>query len=167
MTDLDIEKINQISPYKVYTSHRKGYYGFISKSGVEFVVGFDEDEFLSSDSYQLIIANVNHKPSPRDSKVRICIFAIMKEFFRVNNSTILYICETGDGKQAQRSRLFTYWFSSFADKGKFTLLQSSIVDDEGIDNFFAIISRNDNPSLKQVMNEFYENVNFFNNKPKE
>ena len=48
---------------------------------------------------------------------------------------------------------------------KYTLLQSSIVDDEGIDNFFAIISRNDNPNLKNVISEFYDNVMFFSQKP--
>ena len=49
---------------------------------------------------------------------------------------------------------------------KYTLLQSSIVgDDEGIDNFFAIISRNDNPNLKNVISEFYDNVMFFSLKP--
>ena len=48
---------------------------------------------------------------------------------------------------------------------KYTLQQSSIVDDEGIDNFFAIISRNDNPNLKNVISEFYDNVMFFSQKP--
>ena len=113
----------------------------------------------------MIIVNANHKASPRDKYVRDTIFAIVSEFFRLNNVTMLYICESGDGKQAMRSRLFTYWFSEFIDKGKYTLLQSSIVDDEGIDNFFAIISRNDNPNLKNVISEFYDNVMFFSQKP--
>lgn len=165
MIQLDLLKLNKISPYKVFPSSRKGYYGFVSKSGVEFAIGFELDDFISSDSYQLIIVNANHKASPRDKYVRDTIFAIVSEFFRLNNVTMLYICESGDSKQAMRSRLFTYWFSEFIDKGKYTLLQSSIVDDEGIDNFFAIISRNDNPNLKNVISEFYDNVMFFSQKP--
>ena len=165
MKQLDLLKLNKTSPYEVFPSSRKGYYGFVSKSGVEFAIGFELDDFISSDSYQLIIVNANHKSSPRDKYVRDTIFAIVSEFFRLNNVTMLYICESGDGKQAMRSRLFTYWFSEFIDKGKYTLLQSSIVDDEGIDNFFAIISRNDNPNLKNVISEFYDNVMFFSQKP--
>ena len=165
MIQLELLKLNKISPYKVFPSSRKGYYGFVSKSGVEFAIGFELDDFISSDSYQLIIVNANHKASPRDKYVRDTIFAIVSEFFRLNNVTMLYICESGDGKQAMRSRLFTYWFSEFIDKGKYTLLQSSIVDDDGIDNFFAIISRNDNPNLKNVISEFYDNVMFFSQKP--
>lgn len=167
MKDLDISRINEIAAYKVYKTKRPHYYGFVSNAEVKFVVGFDEDDFISSESYQLIIANVNQRPSPRDKGVRDTVFAIIQEFFRVNNVTMLYICESGDGKQAMRSRLFNYWFSLLADKGKYTILQSSITDEEGINNYFAVISRKDNPYAAQVMTEFYETTYFFSCKPKE
>jgi hypothetical protein len=78
---------------------------------------------------------------------------------------MLYICETGDGRQAMRSRLFSHWFTTFTDKGKYSILQSSIVDSENIENYFAIILRNDNPNLQQVITEFANTVNFFSHKP--
>lgn len=131
------------------------------------LVGFEEDDLLSSESYQFTILNGNGKPSPRDNDVKKTIFSIIKEFFRVNNATMLYICETGDNKQAMRSRLFSRWFSTFADKGKYSILQSSIVDREGVDNFFAVILRNDNPNIAQVIAEFTSNVKFFRHKPNE
>ena len=165
MNNLDLARINHEAPYKVRQLKKPGYFSFVSGADVEFAVGFDSDEFLSTESYQLIIANINHRPSPRDSKVRATIFAIIEELFRVNNVTMLYICESGDGKQAMRSRLFNYWFTNFIDRGKFTMLQSSIIDREGVDNFFAIITRNDNPQAKQAISEFYDNVYFFNHKP--
>ena len=31
MIQLDLLKLNKISPYKVFPSSRKGYYGFVSK----------------------------------------------------------------------------------------------------------------------------------------
>lgn len=168
MRKLDIDHINQNATYKVSElKSRQNYFSFTSKADVKFAVGFDEDNFISHESYQLIIANINQKPSPRDSGVRDTIFAIIQEFFRINNVTMLYICDTGDGKQAMRSRLFSYWFSTFAENGLYTILQSSITDEEGIDNYFAIISRKDNPFSAQVMKEFYENTYFFSHKPKE
>ncbi len=37
---------------------------------VHYSVGFMEDDLLmQEDAYQLIIANVNHRSSPRDAKV--------------------------------------------------------------------------------------------------
>lgn len=68
---------------------------------VYYSVGFMEDDLLmQEDAYQLIIANVNHLLSPRDAKVRDTVIGIVDEFFRVNNTTLLYICETGDSKQS-------------------------------------------------------------------
>lgn len=165
MKGLDVAIINETAPYKVFTTERYHYYGFETKAGVIIYVGFDDDELLSSESYQFTILNGNNKPSPRDNGVKDTIFAIINEFFRVNNATMLYICETGDGRQAMRSRLFTHWFSTFAGKGKYSILQSSIVDREGVDNFFAIIIRNDNPNINQVITEFTCTVNFFSHKP--
>ena len=46
-----------------------------------------------------------------------------------------------------------------------SILQSSIVDSENIENYFAIILRNDNPNLQQVITEFANTVSFFSHKP--
>lgn len=166
MKKLDVSRINEAAPYEVAElKNRSNYYGFISNADVKFAVGFDEDDFIASESYQLIIANINCKPSPNDKKVRDTVFAVIQEFFRVNNATMLYICDTGDGKQAMRSRLFNYWFTLLADKGQFSIFQSTITDEEGIDNYYAVITRKDNPNAAQVMTEFYETTYFFSHKP--
>lgn len=165
MKELDLSQMNEKAPYHLEKSMRPNYYNFTSKVGAEFAVGFDEDEFFTFESYQFIIVKTNDIPSPNDKKVRNTVFAVIQEFFRVNNATMLYICDTGDGKQAMRSRLFNYWITSFLDKGKFTVLQSSIKDEEGIDNYYAIITRNDNPFAKQAIDEFWENTYLFSHKP--
>ena len=166
MNALDISRINETSPYKV-SLNPHGYLQFTTQAGVVLAVGFDEDDILQSESYWFIITNSNNKPSPRDAKVKNTVFAVITEFFRVNNATVLYICESGDGRQAMRSRLFSRWFTTFADNLKYTYLQSSIVDSEGVTNFFAAITRTDTPNLHSVMAEFTEAVHFFREKPKE
>lgn len=166
MKQLDLARINATSPSEVANFSRINYYQFRSDNGVHFAIGFDIDDlFLKDKSYQLIIANVNHHSSPRDAKVRQTIVAIIEEFFRVNNVTVLYICESGDGKQGMRSRLFKYWFSTFIDKDRFTMLSTSIKDIEGVSNFFAIISRNDNPHLQNAIVEFSQTVQLLGHKP--
>lgn len=52
------------------------------------------------------IININNKRSPRDHNVRDTIIAIVENFFQENQDVMLYICETGDGKQSMRRRLF-------------------------------------------------------------
>lgn len=159
--------INSKAPYQVKVIG-KSRAVFTTDYGVLYIICFDEDDTsMSRTTYQFVILNANNKQSPRDSKLRDTIIAIVEDFFNSNNEVMLYICETGDGKQAMRSRLFNYWFSAFINRGKYTMLQSSVKDEEGIDNFFAIICRNDYPEAKQVVSEFYDTVFLFNNKPKE
>ena len=166
MNVLSLETINASVPYLVKTSKEEGFYEFITSHDVHYSIGFLEDDLLlKEDAYQLIIANVNHRSSPRDAKVRDTVIGIVDEFFRVNNTTLLYICETGDGKQSMRSRLFEYWFSSYKRKALFTMLSSSIVDSDGIVNYATLILRNDNPRFVQVMEEYTKSIQLLSQKP--
>lgn len=163
---LSLKRINENSSYPVETTGEDGFYQFFTDGGVHYSVGFMEDDILlSQNSYQLIIANINNHKSPRDHKVRDTIIAIVDEFFRNNNSTLLYICETGDSKQSMRSRLFEYWFSTYNRKALFTMISSSIVDEEGVVNFATIILRNDNPNLSEIIAEFTESIQLLSQKP--
>lgn len=163
---LSLKRINENSSYPVETTGEDGFYQFFTDGGVHYSVGFMEDDILlSQNSYQLIIANINNHKSPRDHKVRDTIIAIVDEFFRNNYSTLLYICETGDSKQSMRSRLFEYWFSTYNRKALFTMISSSIVDEEGVVNFATIILRNDNPNLSEIIAEFTESIQLLSQKP--
>ena len=76
---------------------------------VHYLVGFEyDDSSFDFATYQLVIINTNNKKSPRDSKVKDTIIAIIEDFFSNNENVLLYICETGDSKQSMRNRLFQY-----------------------------------------------------------
>lgn len=90
---------------------------------------------------------------------------IIKNFFNMNEVALLYICESGDGKQYMRSRLFEYWFSSYQMKDKFILMPVSIEDMEGIENFAALIIRKDNPNIIDIVADFSNTVAMFRVKP--
>lgn len=166
MNSLSIERINETSSYRVELTEQDGFYQFFTDGGVHYSVGFMEDDILLvNDSYQLIIANINNHKSPRDRKVRDTIVAIVDEFFYRNNSTLLYICETGDNKQRMRSRLFEYWFSTYNRKALFTMMSSSVMDMDGVVNFVTIILRNDNRRLTEIITEFTESIQLLSQKP--
>ena len=113
MVDFNLDRINSHSPYVVTASEGSMSFQFVTDFGVTYNVSFLEDELMLSDeSYQFIIANTNNKKSPRDSKMKQTIMAIVYEFFECSNTTLLYICETGDSKQEMRNRLFEIWFNS-------------------------------------------------------
>lgn len=164
MNRLSLQAINESSSYDV-TEVGEGCYQFFTDNGVHCTVEFVlDDSLMSRETYHLVIVNVNHKKSPSDAKVRDTIIAIIDEFFVENNKTLLYICETGDKKQALRNRLFERWFSTYERKAQYTFV-ASLKDDEGIENYAAIIVRNDNPDLSAIIAEFTETISLLSTKP--
>jgi len=129
-------------------------------------VGFDKDDTsLSFVTYQFFIANANNAKSPRDLKLRKTITAILEVFFQQNNEALLYICETGDGKQSMRNRLFENWFHHYEGRQILMFLQASVVDSEGIVNHTALIVRKDHPHLNEIVTEYTNAVRLLNDKP--
>lgn len=150
MKPLPLDIINASAPYEVYWHETSRTYRFKSDFGVVLAIGFDDDDIIeNAESYIFSIINVNKIPSPRDLKMRDTVMLIIENFFNMNEAALLYICESGDGKQHMRSRLFEYWFSSYQMKDKFilcrqllkqikpkklTATQTSEVNNEVIDN---------------------------------
>ena len=166
MRSLDLLCINSQTPYQVVEADDENFYEFFTDFDVHYSVGFmPDDSLMQSEAYHLIIVNVDNRPSPNDHKVKDTILCIVGEFFDKNNTTLLYICETGDGKQGLRSRLFERWFANYEYKALYTSVTSSVVDEDGITNYATIIVRNDNPKLVQVIAEFTQTVSMLNQKP--
>lgn len=97
----------------------------------EIFISFEKDDILQSGIvYQFGISNPQGTKSPRDQKVRNTILAIIEEFFNKNKAALLYICETGDGMQKMRSRLFQYWFSIYNEREEYLFPPQIVYDEE-------------------------------------
>lgn len=141
-------------------------YRFITDYGVEIAISFDFDDLLENgEAYMFNITNVNRQKSPRDIKVRDAIVAIIDNFFEENSVALLYICETGDSKQAMRNRLFESWFAYANEKEQYTIMVANVRDMEGVDNYAAMILRKDNPYFVEYVSEFNKTINMFRVKP--
>lgn len=151
MNALKTSCINATSPYLVWSIDERRYC-FETDSGGLFQVTFDLEQSIWLDgAYELGIQNIKHVPSPRDTKLKQTIISIVQEFFHQNPSILLYICETGDGRQALRSRLFLHWLREYKD---LYFIRSVRIKSEGMDNFASIIVQQDNPALHQIIEDF-------------
>ena len=163
---LSVDKINSITPYHVQLFEKDGSYRFVTDNDVKLAVSFMYDDMIIQEgAYQLIIANLNNRKSPRDTKVKDTIMLIVEEFFDKNQVALLYICSTGDGKQAMRSRLFGHWFEDSNTKLCYSTMSTSLVDADGVVNEATIIVRNDNPNMIKLINEFSETAQLLSHKP--
>lgn len=165
MIRLSVEEINKTAPYKV-TEGSQGFVDFITDHGVAYSVGFVFADILQcADTFQFYITNTNNKKSPRDPKLKDTIMAVVVEFFKSNNLAMLYICDTGDGKQAMRNRLFKYWITESIYYDKVNTVSGCVTDEEGIKNFASLVIRFDHPQMEEVVMEFLGTINLLNNKP--
>ncbi len=166
MNKLSLDKINSSSPYEVFLSERFRGYLFVTNYKVQYSIDFIEDDLLTqSESYQFIIQNINNSASPRDHFVKDTIMSIIEEFFQKNQSTLLYICDSSDGKQSMRSRLFNYWFEGYKEKDKYEIMSSNVVDAEGTPTYVSIIFRKDNPDAEIIKEEFTQTTLLLSTKP--
>ena len=164
MQAFNLTRLNFHSPYKVWIDY--GSYKFLTDYGVQYRIEFVENNNIWEDekAYEFAILNENKKISPNDSKVKETIQCIIEEFFLTNPDILLYQCETGDSRQAMRARLFTRWFNEFDKRDRF-YVKVSILRDEEVDNYIAIIVQKSNPKLNDILRDFDEFIGFFQTKP--
>ena len=124
----------------------------------------DDYSIWLTGAYQFTISNQSHQPSPLDQKLRETILLIIESFFTANPDILLYICETGDGRQAFRSRLFIRWFNTYSNRDAY-VMQTAEVQEGKTKNFAALIVQKSNPRLNEIIAEFDETISILTNKP--
>ncbi len=166
MLNFNITRVNLTSPYTIEAAEKDASFVFSTDFNVAYVLSFEKDFIIQTqESYQLSLTNANRRPSPSDPKLKQTIIEIIYEYFRSNNYGLVYICETGDNKQQARNRIFQHWFNSSKERENYVFLQGEFKDEEGNENYGAVIIRKDNPNLNKVIEEFNEFVTLFSQKP--
>ena len=164
MNTLDMSYINRLAPYTVWTDDGRDYYVETGRGQI-FVIGFMDDYSVwQTGAYQFTITNQSHQPSPNDRRLRETILLLIEAFFTANPDILLYICETGDGKQAFRSRLFVRWFNTYSGRDAY-VMETAEVQEEHTRNFAALIVQKSNPRLAEILAEFDETISILTNKP--
>ena len=165
MNPLNLSSINLVSPYTVWGADSQYYY-FKTDHDAIYKVGFMDDYSIwESGAYQFLIINENNQPSPNDPKLKATVFCVLEAFFAANPDILLYLCETGDGKQAMRSRLFARWFEDYSDNQLYYCRTVEIEDLDHVKNFAALIVQRSHPRLNEIIAEFDETIRVLAEKP--
>lgn len=155
MIKFSMKHILEQSPYELILS--EGSFMFQTDFGIHYVVSFNKEDIVLGGcvTYQLIIRKIEEIRSRHDPKVEATILAIIREFFRSNLEVMLYLCDTSDGREESRNRLFLTWFDRYIEKDRFTICKAHAeVENEGL--FLCIIVDNRNPKLRAITEDFKE-----------
>ena len=152
MIKITLEDINRKSPYEITLNN--GDFDFTTDTGTRYSVSFLEDVPLGGcDTYQFGFRKRENTHGGYDSNVKDTLIAIIEQFFIENKNVLLYICDTSDGREAKRNRLFVRWFEEFATPEHFTM-ETANATIEGQGFYAAIIVENNNPMLEAIVSDF-------------
>lgn len=158
MNEISVEYINRKAPYRVETTEF-GDFVFQTNKGVIYGIAFLEESPIGNcNTFQLTISNKNEQHGTFDPNVRITIFTIIEEFFHNTNNVLIYICDTSDGRESVRNRLFLKWFEDYTDKRRFYFRTAhAFIEGEGF--FAAIIAELKNPNIESIKQNFERTAN--------
>ena len=162
--------LNKIHNYQIIEGDDDGLisYVFMSSNGAYYSVYFNVKEYdqftenypnLFSNGYGLGIFRVT-KPVNKIRKDIILfptIEAILHDFIsRAGKDVVLlFHCESSDGRQAARDKLFTFWFQNSEKKDGFIRDRfEAVVQETDIKHFMGYITSINNPNIKSVQLEF-------------
>ena len=158
--DLPIERVNALSPYKVYINNN-GSLGFETQYGSVYEVGFVEDyTFMDENAFQFFILESQGKHSVKDPLVRETIWVILETFF-LENILLYYIfviCRMVN--RLFVTVCFSMWYYEYEQRESL-LFCSTKVEVESTDYYASVLVKNSNPQLEDIkvaFNSFIENM---------
>ena len=154
MIHIPAEKINLRAPYLVKQVD-DSVFVFVTKHGISYTVGFVPDtSFMEEGVYQFFLTKTSSKRGQMDDDISETVKVIIEEFFTQDESIMLYICDTTDGRQASRDRLFRAWFHSYVESATYTMCTETMTIDH-VRYFSSLLMRNNHPMLSQVFIKFH------------
>ena len=153
MIQISAEKINLRAPYRVMQVD-DGVFAFTTKHGISYTASFLADvSFYDEGVYQFFLTKTSSKKGRKDDDISETVKVIIEEFFAHEEAVMLYICDTADGRQASRDRLFRAWFYSFEESESYTLHTEGMMIDN-VRYLSSILLRKNHPLYLQVLGAF-------------
>lgn len=158
---LSLSSINQTAPYRVDSIN--GYsFSFRTRYGYLYEVGFTEDYMLSDDGcvFQFFIVCLDSEHPARDRQVKETVIAILEEFFKNDLVSLVYICDTHDGRQAVRERLFESWYHQYPLADLYEFISKTLTV-ENTHYYLSFLCRKDNllvKDRKEALEGLYKNL---------
>ena len=143
-----------IDSYRLIPNDNQSGYTFITDNGTKYQIAFIRDYTLEGfEVYQFTLVVEDGEPSRKDKKIQNTVTNIIEQFFESNQSGLLYICDTNDGRQSVRDRLFSMWYRAYPKKERFTY-ESESIEVESVNYYISLLIRNDNPFLQEMRQSF-------------
>lgn len=142
------------SPYEVGEEASLDY-TFTSRDGIRYHASFYPVEQLYpgfKDTYSFSIEPEDGRAHPIDMRIAVTIADILRRFFAANTNAMLMVCDSSDGKELKRRKLFDRWFDRLNDAGIAKYDASAPLEEYQL--FVSLYMRRDNPNREALLRAF-------------
>lgn len=147
---------NLLNPFEI-NEVEKFDYTFVSRDGIKYRVFFSplQDYYPElPNTYSFSIEPEDRTPHPFDRRIAMTVVAILERFFQNDENAMIMICDTLDGKERKRRKLFDRWFKMFNNGRLIKMDAAGSVDQYEL--FLSIYFTKTNPNKEQLKVAFQE-----------
>lgn len=138
---------------------------FKTKSYLTYIVSLIPENFNNpyfNNLYALDFSEINNRSDSHDEFIKPTILKIINEFLISNPYALLhYVCDSVDGKQEYRKRLFKHWYSNHNTKNLSKLTINYPTQD--INYSLEFIFHSDYYKLEELQEKVITQMNEFSN----
>ena len=138
---------SSLHPYRYWIEDDK--YLFRTPSGVLYVAYFLDLSSLAENLFTFIFDRVSMgDKGVIDTQVCDTVCTILASFFKEHINSILIVCDSADGREKARMRLFNAWFDRIAPEGLIKVDRTGRTSSYEL--FVSILLCQDNPAKEQL-----------------
>lgn len=132
-------------------------YSFVTKEGIIYRAYFvDLSVYYPNlpNTFSFSLEPENPKKHRLDLRISATVAEILKQFFQKQENAMIMVCDSLDGKEEKRRKLFDHWFDVHTDD---TLLKYDVSAPlESYHLFISLIFKKTNPNKELLLRSFFD-----------
>jgi hypothetical protein len=146
---------NSQLPYELFQEGLTYY--FVNKHGIKYRAYFADISVYYPQfphTYSFSFEPENSSRHPIDNRISATIAEILKQFFAKEENAMIMVCDSLDGKEQKRRKLFDRWFEKYADDSILKYDASAPLEDYQL--FISLYFKKTNPNKELLLQSFFE-----------
>jgi len=153
------EKSDFQTPYDI-TVDEDLTYTFITVGGIKYIAYFICCSNYDSRLTQTFMFNFEHEGDNikriTDIRIRATIIHIIESFFQNNQNSMIYICDSLDGRELCRKRLFDKWYDEYKERLNYIQREDISEKGESYSLCASLLVHENNPTRLDIIQSFLE-----------
>jgi len=136
----------------------EGRYSFVNRDGVHYKLYFYPlsnlyPEFVNTFSFT--IEAEDSTPHPMDRRIVATVVEVLRVFFQNHENAMIMTCDSVDGKQRKRRKLFDRWFDIYNADNTLSRIDASRRNAD-YELLVSLYYKEENPNKQQLLDAFKE-----------